>query len=87
MLTVKSDVDPAVATSQLVGRIIKAALGIIGTIALIVFLYSGIMWMMAGDNSQTLTKAKQSMIWAALGLFAIFASYMIITYVIKAIAF
>ena len=87
LVTAKPGEDPTVTTQKLAGGIIQKALGIIGTIALIVFLYSGIMWMLAGDNAGALTKAKQSMIWAAIGLFAIFGSYMIIAYVIKAVAF
>lgn len=87
LVTVGSSDDPGAATRSLVGRAIKILLGIIGTIALIMFLYSGIMWMTSGGNETIIKKAEESMIWSAIGLFAIFISYALISYFIKALAF
>lgn len=87
LVTVAATDDPSVATHGLIGRAIKIFLGIIGTIALIIFIYSGIMWMTSGGNDTVIKKAEGSMIWAAIGLFAIFVSYAIITYLIKSLAF
>lgn len=70
-----------------IGQAIKVFLGIIGSIALLVFLYSGIMWMTAGGNEQKVSKAQKSMVWAALGLFVIFVSYTAVGYIIRALTF
>lgn len=85
--TISGGSDPAVATQELVGKAIKMFLGIVGTIALLVFLYSGIMWMLAGGKEAYVQKAESSMIWAALGLFVVFISYTIITYLIDKFRF
>ncbi|KKQ79219.1 MAG: hypothetical protein UT02_C0044G0007 [Parcubacteria group bacterium GW2011_GWC2_38_7] len=79
--------DPDVTVHNLVGNAIKVFLGIMGTVALCIFIYSGIIWMTAGGTEARITTAQNSMIWAALGLFAVFASYMIIKFVITSLAF
>ena len=85
--TVSGGADPAAKTQELIGNMIKIFLGIVGTIALLVFLYSGIMWMLAGGKEAFVQKAESSMIWAALGLFVVFISYTIITYLIEKFRF
>jgi len=79
--------DPDIAVHALLGNIIKTLLGIMGSVALCIFIYGGIMWMTAGGTEQTITKSQNTMIWAALGLFAVFCSYMIIKFLIKSLAF
>jgi cbb3-type cytochrome oxidase subunit 3 len=79
--------DPAQKTHEIVGKIISGLLGIVGTITLCIFIYGGIMWMFSGGKDQDVTKAQNTMIWAALGLFAILSSYMIINYVIDKLTF
>lgn len=73
--------------SDFLGKMLKAVLGIIGTAALVIIVYSGIMWMVAGGNDQRISKARNSLIMAALGLFVVFASYTIVKYVIKVFGF
>ena len=87
MVTADSSTDTSKVVSGLVGRIIKIFLGIIGTIALLVFLYSGIIWMVAGGNETRQKKAQDSLVWAAIGLFVIFASYVFVSYLISVFTF
>ncbi|MFA5644577.1 MAG: hypothetical protein WC928_03575 [Patescibacteria group bacterium] len=76
----KTDSVPA-----LVGQIISAVLGIVGSLALIMFIYGGITWMTASGNEQSVTKGKNIIIWATLGLVVIFSSYALVRFVIQAI--
>lgn len=76
----KTDSVPA-----LVGQIISAGLGIVGSLALIMFIYGGITWMTASGNEQSVTKGKNIIIWATLGLVVIFSSYALVRFVIQAI--
>lgn len=69
--------------NTLVGNALSVGMGIIGSISLIVFLYSGIMWMTSGGDATKVGKAQGSMIWGALGLFVIFISYIIVKYLIE----
>lgn len=72
--------DPRV----IIGNIIKAVLGIIGSIALAVFIYGGFTWMTSAGSSEKVRKGRDMIIWAVLGLAIIFLSYTIIYFVIGA---
>ncbi|MDD5528078.1 MAG: pilin [Patescibacteria group bacterium] len=70
---------------QLIGNIINAALGIVGSLALVMFIYGGFTWMLAAGNEQAVEKGKNILMWAAIGLVVIFASYSLVSFVISAI--
>jgi hypothetical protein len=66
-----------------IGRIIKAVLGIVGSLALLMFVYGGFLWMTSGGNEQKITKGKNVLVWATIGLAIIFLSYSLVGFVIK----
>jgi hypothetical protein len=70
---------------KLVGNIINASLGIVGSLALLMFIYGGFTWMLAAGNEQAVEKGKNILTWATIGLLVIFASYSLVNFVIKAI--
>ena len=69
----------------LIGRVIDAILGIVGSLALVMFIYGGFTWMTASGNEQSVTKGKNILMWAAVGLAVIFLSYALVKFIIKAI--
>ena len=69
----------------LIGNIINAALGVVGSLALIMFIYGGFTWMLAAGNEQAVEKGRNILMWAAIGLVVIFASYSLVNFVINAI--
>ena len=71
--------DPRV----IIGQVIKAILGIVGSLALIMFIWGGLLWMTSGGNTDRLTKGRNTLVWAALGLVIIFASYALVHFVIE----
>jgi hypothetical protein len=71
---------------KLIGQIIKVALSIVGSLALVMFVYGGFTWMLAAGNEQAITKGKNILSWAAIGLVVIFASYSAVSFVIESIA-
>jgi hypothetical protein len=70
---------------ELLGQIISYAMGIIGSLALFMFIYGGITWMLSGGNAEQVTKGKNIIIWAALGIALIFMAYALVRFVISAI--
>ena len=66
----------------LIGKIINAVLGIVGSLALAMFIYGGFTWMLAGGNSEAVTKGKNILVWATMGLVVIFTSYALVHFVI-----
>lgn len=69
----------------LAGRIINTILGIVGSLALLMFIYGGITWMTAGGNEQRVKKGRDILSWAVLGLLVIFASYAILKFIFQAL--
>lgn len=69
---------------QYLGRIIKLALGVIGSIAFVMFIYGGVMWMTAGGNSDREGKSFETLFWAGMGVVVILASYALVDFVFEA---
>lgn len=76
-----SNNDPRV----IIGNIIRAALGLVGSLALAVFIYGGITWVTSGGNQERISRGKNMLIWATLGLAVVFASYAVVTFIIDAL--
>lgn len=68
---------------KLIGQIINSVLGLVGSIALLMFIWGGFQWMTAAGSSEKVEKGKKTLMWAALGMVVIFSSYALVTYVIK----
>ena len=56
----------------------KLILSIVGSLALLAFVAGGMMWMLSAGNPEWVTRGKQTIIGAVVGLAIVFASYMII---------
>ena len=68
----------------LLGKIINSVLGIVGSLALVMFIYGGITWMLSGGNQERVTKGKQILIWATIGIIIIFTAYALVKFVLEA---
>ena len=69
----------------LAGTIIKTLLGLTGSIALLMFIWGGLLWLTSAGNSEKIKKGKETLVWAAIGLAFIFSSYIIANFVIQAL--
>ncbi len=69
----------------LLGKIINSVLGIIGSLALVMFIYGGASWMLSGGNQEQVTKGKNIIIWAAIGIVIIFTAYAIVKFVLTTV--
>lgn len=64
---------------DIVNRIIKLMLGIVGSGALLMFVYGGFSWMMAGGDSGKLSTAKTILLNSTLGILLLIFSYAIVS--------
>jgi len=69
----------------IIGNIIRAVLGIIGSIALAIFILGGFYWVTSAGSEEKVTKGKNMIMWATFGLAVIFFAYAIVTFVVGAI--
>jgi len=63
------------AIQPLFANILGVTLGLVGVILLIMFIWAGIIWMIAAGDSGKIVKAKKIMIWSLIGFAVIFIAY------------
>lgn len=69
----------------LVGRIIYAFLGLLGTVAAVLILYAGFIWMTSQGNDEKIKKAKSIITNAVIGLAIIMSAWAITAWIINAL--
>lgn len=70
----------------IIGNALRVFLGVVGSLALAIFIYGGIIWMTSGGNSERVGKAKNTLIWSVMGLVVILLSYTIVSFIIRGIS-
>ncbi|MFA5945834.1 MAG: pilin [Patescibacteria group bacterium] len=68
---------------QTIGNLIRVALGFLGVVAVVIVLYGGFKWMVAGGNDEKVGEAKKLIISGIIGLAIILSAYAITTFVIS----
>lgn len=81
----KNPLQSSVTAPQIISKIIKTALGIVGAITLLMIVWGGIQWLTSAGNAERVEAGTKTMIWAVVGLFLVFASYIIIQAIISSI--
>ena len=69
----------------ILGKIVSAGMGILGSVTLLVFVYGGFLWLTSAGSAEKVKKGSQTMMWAVVGLFLIFGSYAILGLVLEGI--
>lgn len=59
----------------------KWILGIVGSLALVMFIYGGVLFLISGGGSEKISQAKKIIVAAVIGLIIVFASFLIIKFV------
>jgi hypothetical protein len=63
----------------------KIILGLVGSLTLLMFVYGGLMMIISSGNTEQVTKAKGILLAAVVGLVIVFASYIIIQFVMTSL--
>jgi len=71
--------------NSLIGTVIRAILGVVGSLALLMFVFGGLAWLTSGGNEKRVAAGKDTIIWAAIGLVIVFFSYVIVKFVLEAV--
>lgn len=72
--------------NQLIENVMSFLLTVSIPLAIVVIIYGGFLFMTSGGSEQRITKGKQAMLSAIIGLAIVFGSYIIITTVIRALS-
>ena len=60
---------------SIIGTALKGAIGLVGAITLVMFVYGGFTWMISGGSPEKIKSGRDTLIWASIGLIAVFAAY------------
>ena len=66
---------------DIIARIVKTILSLLGILVLIMIIISGFQWMTAGGNEETIGKAKKNITNAIIGLAIVISSYSLASFV------
>jgi len=66
----------------IIARIIQVALGLAGTVLLVLIIYAGFMWMTSGGNEERVATAKRTLLNSVIGLAIILSAFAIAQFVI-----
>lgn len=66
-------------------RVVKPVLGIIGSIALIMFVYGGFMWLTSGGSPDKIKTGRDVFMWSSIGIVVILSSYVLLKFVFDAL--
>lgn len=81
-ICIDNPLGSSVSTPQaLIGKVINGILGVTGSIALIVFIWGGFIWMTAAGASDKVQHGKDTLVWATIGLVVIFSAYAMVRFV------
>lgn len=67
--------DPEATFDAVIGGIIEAFLGLLGIIFIVLMLYGGYNWMTSAGDEQKVTKAKETIRHAIIGVIIVAAAY------------
>ena len=77
--------DTSGGAPELYGRLIRASLGVIGVAALLFFIVGGFILLTSRGNPEKVKAGRDTLMWAAIGLFVAFTSYVLLRFVIETI--
>jgi len=75
-----------VTIESFIGRLIKAILGLSGSVALLMFVWGGFQYLWSGGDDAKVKKGKETLKNAVLGIVIIFFAYTLVNTLIKALA-
>ena len=68
--------------NKIIGKAINSVMGIVGSLALLMFVYGGLTWMTSSGSQEKVKKGKDILLWSAIGLIVIFSAYGITKFII-----
>jgi len=72
--------------SSFIGKVIGGIMGLVGTIALLMFVWGGIQYLISQGSPDKIKSAKSTLIYASLGLVVIFTSYTLVSALVKVLS-
>jgi len=72
--------------NDFIARIINYLLGMIGSVALVLFIYGGFLWMTSSGRAEAVAKGQKIIVWATIGMAVVFTSYILVKFFMQNVA-
>lgn len=72
---------------RIVVKVSQIILGLTGSLALLAFIYGGVMFLISAGNKERVEQAKKIIIGAVIGLIIVFASFIIINFIMTGLGY
>ncbi|MEO7617324.1 MAG: hypothetical protein ABIS59_00605, partial [Candidatus Saccharibacteria bacterium] len=69
-----------------IGKVMKAVFGLMGSIAVIVVMVGGIQYVVSAGDPKRTAQAKDTILYAAIGIVISLSAYAIVTYITKGLS-
>jgi hypothetical protein len=80
-----SPVGESTTVPQIIGNVVKAVLGVVGALALLMVVYGGILLLSSAGKQDQIKKGKDVLIWATIGVAVVLGSYVLVDFIISGI--
>lgn len=84
-LTLENPLRSADTIPEVINNVLTGVLGLVGAVALLMFVYGGFLWLTAMGEDKRVKQGWDTMTWAAIGIAVIFASYALVKVVFNAL--
>lgn len=88
-VTLPNPIGPQIITKTTIlekmGSVLKVFIGFSGSVALLMFIYGGFIWLTSAGEADKIKKGRDIFLWSAVGLVVIFNSYVLLDFVINGI--
>ncbi len=84
--TIRNPLGASADLPHIFGRVIATFLGVVGSLSLLVFFYAGVTYMTAAGREESITKAKDTMKYAFIGMLLIVFAYVIVKFFFTSLA-
>jgi uncharacterized membrane protein YjfL (UPF0719 family) len=71
--------------SCLVSQVIRTILGVVAVVATGMFVWGGVLMLTSGGNERRVKQAKDTLVWAAIGIVVIMVSWILIRFVLDSL--
>lgn len=68
-----------------IGQVLKSLLGLVGSIALVMFIWGGFTWMTSAGNQTKVKEGQEILKWSAIGLIMIFIAYPLVMFILSSL--
>ena len=79
VVTLDNPLGEITSVPDLTGNIIKVALGVMGSLALLAFVYGAFLWLTSAGKEEKVSTGTKAMLFATIGIFVIFSAYAILS--------